>query len=470
MSLSRPGMLSGPPEHPGAAPSPAGVPVPLSAVLIGMSRALDLAEGHAPGHAVRACLLGLRLGRAAGLSEEQLAELYHGLLLKDAGGSSNAARIAALFGADDQTVKPRMKVVDREDRRQLALESWRATGRKASLAVRVRCLAAMMRPERAMRDLVLLRAERGASLVERLGFPVGTVEAIRSLNAHWNGNGDPGGLQGEAIPVLSRIMHLVQTIDLVMTRNGAEAAEAVVRARRGRWFDPSLTDAACELLRDDALRRAIHAPEVEQQLLAAEPAAGAHWVDDEGLDEIAQAFAGIVDAKSQTLQGHSPGVARYARAIGERLGLDPHALRGLGRAGLLRDLGMLGVSSRILEKAGPLNAAERTEIEQHPVHTWQILRHVPGFSGIAMLAAMHHERLDGSGYPWRKVEEDLDTSARALVVADVFQAALGDRAFRRRLTASEALMILDAQRGLRLDGDAVDALAAALETGEPAAS
>ena len=127
---------------------------------------------------------------------------------------------------------------------------------------------------------------------------------------------------------------------------------------------------------------------------------------------------------------------------------------------------MLGVSSRIVEKVGPLNIRERTEIEQHPVHTWEILRRVPAFTEVAMLASMHHEKLDGSGYPWRKVDEDLDPSARALAVAVVFHAAMGNRAFRSGLTVSEALSILDAQRDLRLAGEAIDALAAAVEAGE----
>lgn len=414
---------------------------------------------------MRACLLGMRLGQTAGLTDAQRAELYHALLLKDAGGSATAARVATVFAADDQVVKPRLKVVDHEDRWLLVREAWRNTGPQASLATRMRCVAEMMRPE-LMRSLAAMRSGRGARVLEGLGFPHGPIEAVRSLNEHWDGKGSPAGLAGEAIPVLSRVMHLAQIVDLVLMRDGADTAEAVLRARRGRWFDPALTDAACELLRDDVLRRAVLAPDIEDQVLAAEPALAAHWVDDDGVDEIARAFADIVDAKSVYMEGHSPQVAHCARAIGQRLGLGAPTLRELWHAGLLHDLGMLGVSSRIVEKVGPLNIRERTEIEQHPVHTWEILRRVPAFTEVAMLASMHHEKLDGSGYPWRKVDEDLDPSARALAVAVVFHAAMGNRAFRSGLTVSEALSILDAQRDLRLAGEAIDALAAAVEAGE----
>lgn len=437
----------------------------LSAILAGMSRALDLAEGHPAGHALRTCVLGMRFGRAAGLADEQLADLYHALLLKDAGGSTTAARIATLFAADDQVVKPRMKLADHEDRWALAREAWRSTGRQASLGARLRCVATVLRPELS-RSLVSLRSERAAAVAERLGLSQGTMFAIRSLNEHWNGKGSPAGLQDEAIPLLSRIMHLAQITDLVLLRDGAEAAEAMLRARRGRWFDPALADAAREMLRDDVLRRALLAPDIGEQVLSAEPASGTKWIDDEGVDEIAHTFADIIDAKSVYLEGHSPQVAHSARAIGQRLGFDAETLRQLSRAGLLHDVGMLGVSSRILEKVGPLNVRERTEIEQHPVQTWEVLRHVPAFSDIAMLASMHHEKLDGSGYPWRKVDEDLDPPVRTLAVAVVFHAAMGNRAFRSGLTVSEALSILDAQRGLRLAGEAIDALAATVESGE----
>jgi HD-GYP domain-containing protein (c-di-GMP phosphodiesterase class II) len=81
-----------------------------------------------------------------------------------------------------------------------------------------------------------------------------------------------------------------------------------------------------------------------------------------------------------------------------------------------------------------------------------------------MQAATHHEKLDGSGYPWGRTADDLDALARALVVADVFEAALANRAYRAGVSVPDALQILNAQRGLWLDPDSVDALAASLET------
>ena len=120
---------------------------------------------------------------------------------------------------------------------------------------------------------------------------------------------------------------------------------------------------------DDRFRKGLRSPDLEARVVALEPAAFAREVDDEGLDEIARAFADIIDAKSPWTFRHSEKVALYARAIGEQMGFDERGLRNIYRAGLLHDIGKLGVSSRILDKNGKLTTFERAEIEHHPVHT-----------------------------------------------------------------------------------------------------
>jgi HD-GYP domain-containing protein (c-di-GMP phosphodiesterase class II) len=440
-------------------------PVTLSAaeVFVPLSRALDLTEGHPFGHAMRACMIGMRLGQEAPLDDEQRAALYYALLLKDAGGSSNSARTSALFGSDDHRVKPRMKFVEWTDRKDMAVETWRNTAMRGSFRSKVSHLVGMVREENVMRSLVSTRSERGAEIASRLGFSQATVDGIRALDERWNGNGYPKGQRGDSIPLFARIASIAQTVDIFVTQHGREETENVLRARRGEWFDPSLADAAIELLRDDEFREAMQGDDLDARVIALEPVTHSRRIDDDGLDRIALAFADIVDAKSPYTHRHSTGVAEYTRAIGKQLGFDEQTLRNAFRAGLLHDIGNLGVSSRILEKTGSLNKAERAEIANHPVHTWEILRQVPAFSGFAMQAATHHEKLDGSGYPWGRTADDLDALARALVVADVFEAALANRAYRAGVSIPEAMQILNAQRGLWLDPDAVDALAATLE-------
>lgn len=434
----------------------------MSDVLAALSHALDLTEGQPKGHSIRSCVIGMRIGEMAGLGADERAQLYYALLLKDAGCSSNAARMAAAFGSDDQYVKPRLKSVDWDDRRRLAMETWRVTARGATVWSRLRYFLGIAQHPGLTKDLIAARCERGGSIARRLGFPEGTALAIQSLDEHWNGNGHPQGLAGEAIPLASRIMNLSQTIELYIARGDRDAAEAVLAERRGRWFDPALTDVARELLQDDAWCASVRSPDVYDQVGTIEPAARAREVDEAGLDQIAEAFADIIDAKSPFTHRHSTMVAAYAQATAKQLGFDRDGVRRMYRAGLLHDIGKLGVSSRILDKPGALSTRERAEMKEHPRYTWEILKRVTAFEGFAMMAALHHEKLDGTGYPWGRSDEELDLPARILAVADIYEAVTETRAYRVGLSHGEAMQILGAQAGLKLDSDAIDALEASI--------
>jgi hypothetical protein len=112
--------------------------VSLSEVLGALSYALDLTEGQPPGHTVRTCVIGMRIAESLQLSTSDRSALYYALLLKDAGCSSNAARMAAVFGSDDRFIKPRMKAVDWHDRMRLAATTARSVGKDGSVFTRVR--------------------------------------------------------------------------------------------------------------------------------------------------------------------------------------------------------------------------------------------------------------------------------------------------------------------------------------------
>lgn len=452
-------------------PPPLSAPrVAASGVLAALSRALDLTEGQPLGHSLRSCLIGMRLGEHLGLSEQMLAELYYALLLKDAGCSSNAARMASLFGSDDREVKPRMKVVDWDDRMRLAMATWRNTGMGASLGARMRHFLGIARQEHMTRDLIAVRCERGADIARRLGFPEGTIQAIRSLDEHWNGEGHPEGKRGDEIPLLARILNLAQTVEVFWATEGPEATATMLRERRGRWFDPVLADVVLDWLADVAFWQEVVGEDVEARVVAIEPRRFIREVDDPGLDEIALAFADIIDAKTPFTYRHSSGVAMYACAIGERMGLAAGSIVQLRRAGLLHDIGKVGISNRILDKRGPLDAAERSAMEQHPVYTWEILSKVTVFAGFARQAAAHHEKLDGTGYPWRLGSGELDDASRILAVADIYEALTADRPYRAGMPAERALGILQEERGTRLDPRAIDALADAVLRDDPPAA
>ena len=441
-----------------ASRAPAVEHVPFSEVLGALSRALDLTEGQPVGHTMRSCLIGMRLGRELGLDDVTLSALYYALLLKDAGCSSNAARMCALFGADDAVVKRRMKLVDWHDRARLALATWRLAALGGPLTEKARRFAGIARTEHMTRDLMQVRCERGAGIALRLGFPELTAAAIRSLDEHWNGGGHPHGLAGPQIPLLARICNLAQVAEVFLAAHGPAGALAVARQRSGSWFDPALVQVLASLERDREWWRRVASPDVAAAVVAVEPAERVREAGEAELDAIAHAFADIIDAKTPFTFRHSTNVAAYAEAIGARLGIGGAERRRLRRGGLLHDIGKLGVSNRILDKAGKLDAHERRAIELHPVYSMQILRHVRAFGDFAWMASVHHEKLDGSGYPWRLKAPQLDRPMRVLAVADIYEALTADRPYRAGLAPERALSIVASEAGPKLCADAVAAL------------
>jgi HD-GYP domain-containing protein (c-di-GMP phosphodiesterase class II) len=430
----------------------------LGEVLAALTYALDLAEGQTAGHALRACLIGMTLAERLGLDAEQRSELYYAHLLKDAGCSSNASRVAALLDADDQVVKRQLKLTDWSRLPHRARYASRVAARERSQSARLRRLAMLARKPDAQREFTRLRCERGAEIAAGLGFPEPTSEAIRALDEHWDGSGHPAGLRRDDIPLAARIMGLAQTVDVFRTAQGADAALNVARRRRGRWFDPELVD----LLDAELLAGApIDAEGLEHAAAAHEPDERALTADGASLHRIAHAFADVIDAKSPSTAGHSHRVAALVEAAAAQLG-DP-APQALVQAALLHDIGKLALSSRILDKPGALTAREWEAVREHPVHTERLLSRIEPLRPVAAVAAAHHERLDGSGYPHALRGDELPRPARLLAVADVFEALTASRPYRAQLSTPQALAHLrEEARAGRLDGDCVEALAAAI--------
>lgn len=432
----------------------------LSEILSALSYALDITEGQPEGHAVRTCLIGMRLAEVAGFPAADRVALFYALLLKDLGCSSNAARLCAVFGADDRALK-----------REHRLTGWSAGLPSLGYAIRhavpdappwvraARVAALAIRGRGSARAMVQIRCERGGDIAGLLGFGPVTRDAIRALDEHWDGGGLPAGLAGEAIPLAARIATLAQTVEVFAARDGVDAAVDMARARRGRWFDPALVDALAALRDEPGLWARVMGPTPRVHLAALEPEDEVRTADDAGLDRIAQAFARVVDAKSPYTFRHSEAVAGLAVAIGRAMELEPEELADLRRAALLHDIGRLGVSNLILDKAGPLTEAEMARVRLHPAQTQQILGRVPAFAGFADAASAHHERLDGRGYHLGLPGERLGAMARALAVADVYEALTADRPYRAGLPPEEAVAVLRRQSGTALCPESVEALA-----------
>jgi putative nucleotidyltransferase with HDIG domain len=434
--------------------------VRLSQIISALSYALDLTEGRPMGHSVRSCILGMRLAEHIGVSTADRANLFYALLLKDAGCSSNASRLFHIVAADEIRAKRDVKLTDWT---RVGWESLHyalthvATG--APFLERVRTLVRVAaRQQKESCELVKIRCERGASIARRIGFAEPTAQAIHSLDEHWNGGGYPDGLRGREIPLFSRIMNLAQTLEVFSFHRSPDAAIEVARLRNKRWFDPDLVKAAASLAGAGKLWTGLDEAGAIEHALALEPEDRRLLANDQTVENICQAFAEIIDAKSPFTYRHSNGVADAAVAISRQLSLSERDVTFMRRAALLHDIGKLCVPNTILEKPGALDNAEWEVVKQHPCYSYEILRRVTGFEELSEVAASHHEKLDGSGYFRNLSAEQLSLEARILVVADIFDALAAKRPYRDAMPLENVLGIIRKDAPRALDSQCVEAL------------
>ncbi len=170
-----------------------------------------------------------------------------------------------------------------------------------------------------------------------------------------------------------------------------------------------------------------------------------------------KAFARAVDAKSPWTHGHSERVTERALKIGQVMGLAPAELDDLHRAGLLHDIGKIGIDRTILDKPGKVNDDEVKEIQKHPSKGALILEPISAYSRVVRIVKQHHEHFDGTGYPDGLAGEEIDLCARILAVADVYDALVSDRPYRSGMEPERVIEIIKEKANKQFDPTVVKA-------------
>lgn len=383
--------------------SPAIVPLDLYRLLLSISEALDLVSRPLVNHHKQVSYLAFHLGRAAGLTGQELTQLTMAAALHDIGGLSLASRLDVL-------------------------------------------------------DFDLSAPERHTLpgyLLLRKFPPFATIATLtRFHHLPWQ-EGAGAEYDGEPVPRAAHLLHLADRVAILLRPEeeilGQTAAILEkIEAHSGSKFMPAAVEALREVASREAFWFDLVAPTVCETVIGTQLFDITEKAAD--LHDLAQMFRQLIDFRSRFTATHSSGVAAVAPWIADKAGLAPDDCERMQIAGLLHDIGKLVVPQEILEKKKNLSQEDFYSIRKHPYFSHRILSQVSGFEEVSQWAAHHHERLDGTGYPFHLGNEHLSTGARLIALADTFTALTETRPYRAAMSGRGTLQALEGMvKGGKLD-------------------
>lgn len=369
--------------------------VPLNRLVLSLSEAMDHIHPEIVGHQARVAYISLCVGRCMGFGEQPLSDLFRGAALHDIGLTGVENRIKGIHLG------------------QLEEVYW--------------------------------HGELGYQLLKDNPLFAKAADFIRFHHVPWS---DGRGAEYKGVPVLmgSQVILLANMVERAIDRRipVLEQNEFVIKqiqALAGRHLHPECVDAFCQAARAESFWLDVTSDRIYSIIL--KRLNGPQLtIDEVALQPIAEVFARLVDANSHWTAVHTAGVTASAVSLSQRLNFSPREQHLMRVAGYFHDLGKLAVPMAILDKPDKLNVQELAAIRTHTYHTFRILDTIGGMPQIAEWAAFHHERLDGKGYPFHHVGENLTLGSRIVAVADVFTAIIEDRPYRKGMTPQESLAVL----------------------------
>ena len=421
-----------------------------------LSYAADLGLGQPMEHCMRQTVIALRLAGLVDATDTDREATYYLGLLMNVYCHADAAEQATWFGDDIRLKADVLELLGMNTAQVIALMMRRIGSHGTGLQRAKRLATFPVKGRQEVVGFLTTHTLLGGQFAENLGLNPAVQHAIHQAYEQWDGNGHPDHLRGEEICLPARLVPFAGAVEVHSRRHGLHGAMQVARKHRGTNFDPDVVDMFCahaaELLDD-----LDHAAEWAA-VLDAEPN-NRNRVRGADLDRVLEATADLVDMKSPYLAGHSRGVANLAADAARGCGLPAEDVVTVRRAGLVHDLGRLGVSNAIWDKPGPLTDAERERVRLHPYLTDRMMVRVGGLGPSREIAARHHERLDGSGYPRGLTAASLTVPDRLLAAADCYHAMTEPRPHRPPLDPDAASRQLRAEARVgRLDGEVVNAV------------
>ncbi|MDR7866633.1 MAG: HD domain-containing protein [Sporomusaceae bacterium] len=250
-------------------------------------------------------------------------------------------------------------------------------------------------------ESIFNHAEAGYNLLKDSAQLSPLSSAIRHHHDRFNG-GNPSGLSGYDIPLVSRIIHVADRIEVSIMSDChifPQREKIIVAIRDNSFFDPEIVDVVSGFALKDYFWLDIVNPSYQSRFLRGLDYFGKLKFSAHDIEQIAHIFANVVDATSSYTATHSKNVARIAELLAHMYGFSEEEQQLFRMAGLLHDIGKLSIPNEILDKPGNLNFAEASIVVQHPYYTLRVLEQIEGFDMLAIWASRHHEKLNGAGYP-----------------------------------------------------------------------
>lgn len=372
----------------------------LSSMLYSLSTALDIVEkellGATSNHSKRVAYISLKMAKALGYDGFRLMSIAGCAVLHD------CALTEYIHDELDSKINP-----------------------SAEIDLRPHCVA-------------------GERNVSGLPFDKFSRDAVLYHHEEADGRG-PFKKVAENTPIAAQIIHLADQLDVSfaladMTEEKLGYIDKYIDDNTGTLFAPSVAKLFKKSVSHDNLCHMDS--EIIDDLLFEEYPHQIKKYDDSVLIYISKMFANIIDYKSPFTNSHSIGIAKKAEKMGEYYHLGDDMKTKLFFAGAVHDIGKLVIDNNILDKPGSLNSEEFARIQDHAYASYEILHNIRGLEDVTEWSYCHHEKLDGSGYPFGYKADKLNHNDRLLACIDIYQALVEPRPYRDSLSHEEAIDIM----------------------------
>jgi HD-GYP domain-containing protein (c-di-GMP phosphodiesterase class II) len=347
-----------------------------------LASALDLVENDLYDHHHRVAYIAFRLGKETGLQVKELYQLVYAALIHDIG------------------------VITKKEKEELLHFNY---------------------------DGAQQHASRGAALLNFVPKLAPLAPVVEHHHRYWN---TVSRLADSPSFELSDVLHLADRVEVLIDwhKNLFDQIapnKKLIEEQKGKMFAPELVKAFLRLSEDMTFWQALKSANI-MEWLSRVFRSEEGYLDEESTINVARFAAYAVDFRSQYTYAHSSGVSSIAEYCGRRLGWDEREIYKIKIAGLLHDIGKLILPREIIEKNGPLNPRELSLVQTHPFYSNVLIKQMGEMEDLHEYASFHHERMDGTGYPFHIEGEKFKMEAQAIAISDIVCAMLEDRAYRPR--------------------------------------